>query len=198
VEITTEVTAAEGTERAAQLARQRAALVESRAKKLRDADPARGGLRRSVLAEAAIAVLILAVTTVLSGSEPGRAAEEPIAASSGGGPALLSLPYDTGGPNGKGTASIHLDPARTGNNLLHLSVTDASGKPLDIPEVDIAFTLPVKSLGPIPVRLQHAGTGAWAATGLQLPMPGQWQLSVTVRTDAIDETTVTKSVMISG
>jgi copper transport protein len=205
VEITTEVTAAEGTERAAQLARQRAALVESRAKKLRDADPARGGLRRSVLVEAAIAVLILAVTTVLSGSEPGRAAEESIGTSSGGnaavndgGPALLSLPYDTGGPNGKGTVSIHLARVRTGSNLLHLGTTDASGKPLDVPEVDIAFTLPAKSLGPIPVRLQHAGTGEWAATGLELPMPGQWQLSVTVRTDAIDETTVTKNVTISG
>jgi copper transport protein len=198
VEIPTEVTAAEGTERAAQLARQRAALAANRAKKLRNVDPACGGLRRSALAETTIAVLILAVTTILSGSEPGRAAEESIAASSAGGPALLSLPYDTGGPNGKGTASIHLDPARTGNNLLHLSVTGASGKPLDVPEVDIAFTLTAKSLGPIPVRLQHTDTGVWATTGLQLPMPGQWQLSVTVRTDAIDETTVTKSVIIGG
>ncbi|MBV9022458.1 MAG: copper resistance protein CopC [Streptomycetaceae bacterium] len=204
VEITTEVTAADNPERAAQLARQRAALTAERAKKLRDADPARGSLRRSVLAEAAIAVLILAVTTMLSSSEPGRTAEEAITASSGGnaalggGSALFSLPYDTGGPNGKGAASIHLAPARTGPNLLHLSVTDASGKPLDVPKLDIAFTLPAKSLGPIPVRLRHADTGEWVATGLQLPMPGQWQLSVTVRTDAIDETTVTRNVTIDG
>ncbi|MCQ4083177.1 FixH family protein [Streptomyces sp. RB6PN25] len=199
-----EATTAEDPERAAQLARQRAALAAGRAKKLRDADPARGGLRRSVLTEAAIAVLVLAVATVLSGSEPGRAVEESIAASGGaaggaaGGPVLLSIPYDTGGPDGKGTAGVHLDPARTGNNVLHLSVTDASGKPVDVPEVDVALTLPAKNLGPIPVTLRHVATGEWAATSLQLPMPGQWQLSVTVRTDDIDETTVARNVAVGG
>jgi copper transport protein len=198
----TETTTADRPERSAQLARQRVALAANRAKKLRDADPARGGLRRSALAEAAIAVIVLAVTTVLSGSEPGRAAEESIAASGGsavaGGPALLSIPYDTGGPNGKGAASLHLDPARTGSNVLHLSVANAAGKPLDVPEVNVAFTLPAKGLGPIPVTLRHADTGEWVATNLQLPMPGQWQLSVTVRTDAINETTVARNVAVGG
>ncbi len=195
--------------RAAQLARQQAALDTATARRKRDADPAGAGLRRSVLAEAAIAVVVLAVTTVLSGSEPGRAVEESAAAAPGspagvpagvpssGGQVLANLPFDTGGPKGKGDAGVHLDPARTGANQLHLTVTDPVGDPQDVPEVDVAFTLKARNIGPLPVRLRHTAPGSWAATGLQLPMPGEWQLAVTVRTSDIDEVTVTKNVAIN-
>ncbi len=63
-------------ERAAQLARQRAALTATKKKRIRDADPSVPGLRRSVLAEAAVAVVLLAVTTMLTSTEPGRTEEE--------------------------------------------------------------------------------------------------------------------------
>lgn len=192
--------------RAAQLARQRSALTRTTARKRRDADPAMTGLRRSVLVEVAVAVLVLAATTMLSGTEPGRAVEEAAAAgraggasgapASGGGPVLLSLPYDTGGPKGKGNLGVHLTPARTGSDEMHLTVTDPVGDPVDVPEVDASLTLRARNLGPLPVRLRHTGPGSWAATGLQLPMPGSWQLAVTVRTDAIDEVTVTRNVEI--
>ncbi|MDF3290858.1 copper resistance CopC/CopD family protein [Streptomyces silvisoli] len=189
--------------RAAQLARQRAALATARARRRRDADPARTGLRRSVLAEAAVAVIVLAVSTVLSGTEPGRAVEEAAAAGAApgavpvsGGPVFAAIPYDTGGANGKGTASVHIDPARTGSNELHLILTDPAGNPVDVPEVDLSFTLRSRGIGPLPVKLSHAGTGAWTAESVQLPMAGQWQLSLTVRTSDIDEVTETKNVAI--
>lgn len=189
--------------RAAQLARQRAALATARARRERDADPARAGLRRSVLAEAAIAVAVLAVTTVLSGSEPGRAAEQAAAAGTApsgtpayAGPVFVRLPYDTGGPKGRGTASVHLDPARTGHNELHLVLSDPAGNPVNVPEVRVAFTLPSQQLGPLTAKLAPFDTGQWAATDVQLPVPGRWQLAVTVRTSDIDEVTVTKEVTI--
>ncbi|GAA1911461.1 copper resistance protein CopC [Streptantibioticus ferralitis] len=189
--------------RAAQLARQHAALATARVRKRRDADPGRTGLRRSVLAEAAVAVVVLAVSTVLSGTEPGRAVEQAAAAAAApgavpvsGGPVFAAIPYDTGGPNGKGIASVHLDPARTGDNELHLIITDPAGNPVDVPEVDLSLTLRSKNIGPLPVKLSHAGTGAWTAISVQLPMPGQWQLSLTVRTSDIDEVTETKNVAI--
>ncbi len=189
--------------RAAQLARQRAALATARARRRRDADPARTGLRRSVLAETAVAVLVLAVSTVLSGTEPGRAVEQaaaagpaPGAVAVSGGPVFAAIPYDTGGANGKGTASVHIDPARTGSNELHLVLTDPAGNPVDVPEVDLSFTLRSRGIGPLPVKLSHAGTGAWTAQSVQLPMAGQWQLSLTVRTSDIDEVTETKNVAI--
>ncbi|MFD5416671.1 copper resistance protein CopC [Streptomyces sp. NPDC127069] len=187
--------------RAAQLARQRAAREKALENQVRDADPGRSGLRRSVLAEAAVAVVLLAVTTVLTSTEPGRAVEQ----EAGRGSAStavpdravkISLPYDTGGQNGKGTIRLELDPGRVGANTLHLWADGTDGKPVDLPEVKISFTLPAKEIGPLPVAPDRDAPGHWTASGVQLPLAGEWRIDVTVRTSDIDQTTVQKNVKI--
>ncbi|MFD6528520.1 copper resistance CopC/CopD family protein [Streptomyces sp. NPDC060184] len=187
--------------RAAQLARQRAALTATQERKARDADPTRSGLRRSVLVETGIAVILLAVTTILSSTEPGRTEEEAartntVAAPAVAQPVTVSLPFDTGGLNGKGEVQLDLSPGRTGSNDLHLWVEDGKGTALDVPEVRIALTLEAKDIGPLPVVPDRLAEGHWAASGVQIPMAGEWKLAVTVRTSDIDETTVTKNVKI--
>ncbi|MER5629307.1 copper resistance CopC/CopD family protein [Streptomyces nitrosporeus] len=190
-----------GPERAAQLARQRAALAATRQRRARDADPDRSGLRRSVLVETGIAVVLLAVTTVLTSTEPGRTEEE--AARSGaaaaapvtGGPVGLSLPFDTGGVNGKGTVRLDIDPGRTGANDVHLWIDGPDGA-MDVPEVKLALTLEARDIGPLPVVPDRIAAGHWAASGVRIPMAGDWDLSVTVRTSDIDQTTVDTNVKI--
>ncbi|MBC2865827.1 copper resistance CopC/CopD family protein [Streptomyces mexicanus] len=189
--------------RAAQLARQRAAVDAARRKRLRDADPNRFGLRRSVLAEAAVAVVVLAVTTVLTQTEPARTQEEATAAtsssassSSSAGTVTLDMPFDTGGENGKGVVRLDLDPARVGGNELHVYVERPDGRPFDIPEIKVALTLTSKNIGPLPVAPEHITTGHWAASGVQIPMAGDWKVAVSVRTSDIDEVTVTKNAQI--
>ncbi|MER6305592.1 copper resistance protein CopC [Streptomyces sp. NPDC001657] len=188
--------------RAAQLARQQAALRTARSKRLRDADPERLGLRRSVLAEASVAVVLLVVTTVLTATEPART-EEAVKAVSGGQsatvnqPQVLTVPFDTGGPGGKGTARIDLDPGRSGNaNELRLRISDPKGRAKDVPEVKIEFTLRAKKLGPLTVVPRHTGKGHWRASGVLLPVPGRWQLSLLVRTSDIDQVTEFRNVKI--
>ncbi|UPZ30063.1 copper resistance protein CopC [Streptomyces sp. LRE541] len=191
-----------GGKRAAQLARQRAAVATARDKRLRDADPLRSGLRRSVLAEAGVAVVLLAVTTVLTSTEPGRTEEEAKAATAAAsaeqtGEALsLDIPFDTGGEDGKGIARVELDPARVGGNDMHVYVERPNGKAFDIPEVKIAFTLKAKDIGPLPVVPDRIATGHWTASGVQIPMAGSWQIEVTVRTSDIDQVTVDKNAQI--
>ncbi|MBR8642522.1 copper resistance protein CopC/CopD [Streptomyces tuirus] len=193
-------------ERAAQLARQRAARDAARQKRLRDADPNRFGLRRSVLAEAGIAVVLLAVTTVLTQTEPGRTEQEAKAATSNSasssadpgasGALTLNMPFDTGGEDGKGIVTIDLDPARVGSNEMHVYVERPNGRAFDIPEVKVDFTLAAKDIGPLPVVPDHIATGHWSANGVQIPMAGDWKVDVTVRTSDIDEVTVTKNAQI--
>ncbi|MFR9794532.1 copper resistance CopC/CopD family protein [Streptomyces sp. MS06] len=191
-------------ERAAQLARQRAAREAALRRRLRDADPNRSGLRRSVLAEAAVAVVLLAVTTLLTQTEPGRTAEQARAAASAALPAttaspaqqVLDMPFDTGGRNGKGVISIGLAPARPGRNTMHLLVTDSDGRPLDVPEIKAAFTLKARDLGPLSVVPDHIATGHWSASGVQLPLAGVWKVAVTVRTSDFDQVTVSKNAQI--
>ncbi|WP_175411284.1 copper resistance CopC/CopD family protein [Streptomyces sp. TRM64462] len=188
--------------RAAQLARQRAAVESARRRRVRDSDPARAGLRRSVLAEAAVAVVVLGVTTALTATEPGRAqerADQVRAASSTAvpdRPVDVELPYDTGGPGGTGTVRLNLDPGRSGGNTLRLAVQGADGKPRDVPELKVSFTLDAQEIGPLPVELERTAVGQWQARSAQLPMPGEWRVRVTVRTSDIDQTTIDKNVKI--
>ncbi|MEV0183686.1 copper resistance protein CopC [Streptomyces sp. NPDC050625] len=198
--------AAGDSERAAQLSRQRAAVDATRQKRLRKADPNRFGLRRSVFVEAGVAVVLLAVTTVLTQTEPGRTEQEAKAAtsssssssssSSTSGALTLDMPFDTGGKDGKGVVRLDLDPARVGGNEMHVYVQRPNGRAFDIPEVKVAFTLEAKKIGPLPVTPDHIATGHWAADGVQIPMAGEWKIAVTVRTSDIDQTSVSKNAQI--
>ncbi|MFC5662929.1 FixH family protein [Kitasatospora misakiensis] len=213
--------------RRAQLDRQRAARAN--ADRDRGLTPTRAGLRRSVLAEAAVAVAVLVVTTLLTNSPPGRVAGEIAAGSANGAPATaggtaggttgaatggttggapapqtvpgrtveLKLPYDTKGrtPNAKGTATVTLNPAATGSNEVHLKLDGTDGSPVEVPEVELAFTLPDRDLGPLTVPLTPEGTGRWTGTA-QLPLAGNWVVSVVVRSSDIDQTTEIKQLKI--
>jgi copper transport protein len=193
-----------GSERVTQLARQNAALVTARQKRLRNADPSRSGLRRSVLAEAGVAVVLLAVATILTSTEPGRTAEQEAgptgAAATAAAPAAtirLSMPFDTGGRNGKGVVKLTLDPNPSGARVLRIDVNGPDGRPMDVPEVRAAFTLkgPMQ-MGPLPIVPGRVSPGHWTAENIRIPMPGDWQLQVTVRTSDIDETSVEQNVKI--
>ncbi|MCI0384785.1 copper resistance protein CopC [Streptomyces sp. CNQ085] len=193
-------------ERATQLARQRAAVEAARRRRERDADPARAGLRRSVLAETAVAAAVLAVTTLLTAAEPARtaaasdtasgtAAEQRQGGGKGGpgsgrrGPLVVTVPFDTGGPDGAGRAQLLLEPGGSGGNSLLVRTTAPGGEPLDVPEVRVSFTLPAREIGPLAATLERTGEGRWSDSGLQLPLPGTWEAAVTVRTSDIDQVT---------
>ncbi|MEY9870736.1 copper transport protein [Streptacidiphilus sp. MAP12-33] len=187
-------------ERAAQLARQAKARAQARQRKDREAAPARGMLLRSVTLEAVFAVVVLGLTTALTNSPPGRsvAEQQAVAAAASRGPVDVTIPYDTAGSTrgARGKVTIDIDPARTGQNTLHAYLYDSTGKPVDVPEIDIALTLKAQNLGPLGVKLDHLDIGHYGTTALQLPMPGQWILAVTVRSDDIDEATVTTPITV--
>ncbi|MGX1475921.1 UNVERIFIED_CONTAM: copper transport protein [Streptomyces canus] len=198
-----------GSKRAAQLARQQAAMDTARQKRTRDADPNRFGLRRSVLAEAGVAVVLLAVTTVLTQTEPGRTEEDAKAAkaassssssssdaSGTSGALTLDMSFDTGGTDGKGVVTVDFDPARVGGNEMHVYVQRPNGRAFDIPEVKVALTLEAKKIGPLTVTPDRIATGHWSASNVQIPMAGDWKVAVTVRTSDIDQTTVSKNAQI--
>jgi copper transport protein len=180
-----------------QLARQEQARAAAAARRAREAAPARGMLLRSTLLEALLAVVVLVVTTLLTNAPPGRAVAEAQAASR---PVSATVAYDTGGATdgAKGRVRVEIDPARVGTVAVQAYVTDAAGRPVDVPELDLALTLPARNLGPLAVKPAKAGTGHWTATGVDLPMAGTWTLSVSVRSDAIDEITATAQVRIGS
>ncbi|MEU9167094.1 copper resistance protein CopC [Streptomyces sp. NPDC048420] len=159
----------------------------------------RNGLRRSVLAEVAVGVVVLVLSTVLSGTLPGRAQAEAAesAPASGGLPAasVTNVPFAVGGASGK--VQITLDPGRTGLNSVQAIVFAADGGLATIPELRLSFTLPAKEIGPIDAEVKDKG-GYWGTNDLTLPLAGDWRMKATIRVSDVDQISVTKTVRIVG
>ncbi|MFF4062282.1 copper resistance CopC/CopD family protein [Streptomyces sp. NPDC001668] len=159
----------------------------------------RHGLRRSVLAEVAVGVVVLVLSTVLSGTLPGRAQAEAAEAgpATGGLPAasLTELPFAVGGASGK--VQVTLDPGRTGDNSVQAIVYAADGGLATVPELRLSFTLPAKQIGPIDAHVKNRG-GYWGTNDLTLPLPGDWRMKATIRVSDVDQISVTRTVRIVG
>lgn len=158
----------------------------------RPAPGAADTLRRTVRAEAVIAAVVLALTAVLVDAEPGRIVE-----AARPHPVHRSVDYDTGGPRGRGSLDVSVEPGLVGANTVRLRVRGVGGAITDIPGVRASAWLPDRDLGPLPVVLRREGPGRYAGL-VRLTLPGSWQLAVTVRTSDIDQTTVRIPLDISG
>lgn len=135
-------------------------------------------LRRSVFAEVALALAVLAVTALLVNAVPAKqAASQP-----------FSQSFNTLGVQ----VNAIVAPARTGpGNQFHFYVLGRLGQPVAIPELDAAISLPSEGIGPIAIPLVVAAPGHYRATDVTIPVAGDWILKLTVRTTAIDENVVT-------
>lgn len=147
-----------------------------------------GKLRWSVALEAMIAAAVLAVTAVLVNTPTAREAFTP--------PASAVVAFDTGGPGGRGHVSITVSPAVPGPNQVRISVTGSAGRPYLPKQIEAFLVLAARHLGPLSVPLGSYGPGRYASGAVTLPVIGQWQLRITVRSDAFDETTVAVPVPI--
>jgi copper transport protein len=137
-------------------------------------------LRRSVLVELAVAAVVLALSAVLVGTPPARAAvAQPI-------DVLLPL---QGSAGTDGTTQVSVDPARPGANTLHVYLLDDAGRPTQPADIRVTLTEPEQELGPLAVDLQPAGPGHYVGDGMSIPGAGTWTLTVTVRTDEFTATT---------
>jgi copper transport protein len=145
-------------------------------------------LRRSVAAELAVAVVILALTAVLVNTATGREAYAPTVSA--------SQPFNTGGPGGAGTVHVFAAPARLGPNTIEVYFTTAGGQAYVPAQVTAALYFPAKGLGPLPVTLTRTAPGQYRAQDATVTFTGGWTLQVIVRSDAFDETSVTFQVEI--
>ncbi|MEU2285406.1 copper resistance protein CopC [Streptomyces sp. NPDC013178] len=163
----------------------------------------RRALRRSVLAEVAVSVVVLGLTTVLTGTLPARAEAEAATTEQAAGLPVASVtmvPFDMSTPDNpglRGTVQITIDPARVGDNSVQAVVYGPDNGFVSIPELRVSFTLPSKDVGPLDAKLTDRG-GYWSATSVNLPIPGDWEMKVTVRVSDIDQVTETKTVRVVG
>ncbi|WP_155926945.1 copper resistance CopC/CopD family protein [Mycolicibacterium sp. CBMA 234] len=119
-------------------------------------------LRRTVPVETALAVLVLLVTTVLTGEPPARTTY---------GPEL--------------TATAALDQGRQAQ--VHLATTRRGAIPVDVTVVGgtrvlgLRGTLSSAEIASLPVRFTAGPDGRWHSTYATAPRPGLWTLQLTVQ-----------------
>ena len=149
-----------------------------------------GKLRRSVLVEVILVAAILAVSAVL--------VNLPTARESFSQPTSATVQVNPSG-NPAGTDQLHavVAPAVLGPNAIDLSLTTRDGKPYTPVQVTASLYFPARRIGPFTVNLTRAGPGRYhAARAALFTITGHWQLLVTIRSDAFDETTVAIPVTI--
>jgi copper transport protein len=139
-------------------------------------------LRRTLRAEVALVVTVLAVTGALTGYAPPTAATAATA-----GPVSVT--------QGMGPLDVRMtiDPARVGPNAVHMYLFKAAdGVPFTgTKELKVEATLASRGIGPLDLTLHRAGPGHYVADAVTLSPGGDWKLAVTDRVSDFDEYTTT-------
>ncbi|MCF6512146.1 copper resistance protein CopC [Blastococcus sp. MG754427] len=132
-------------------------------------------LRRSLLVEAVLAAVVLALSAVLVATPPARTALAQ--------PVEVVLPLQ--GSSGASTGSVQLtvEPARPGENALHVYLFDDAGRLTQPAEIRLTLTERSQQIGPLDVALEPAGPGHYVGDGMSIPGAGTWTLTATVRLD---------------
>ncbi|MEA2420820.1 MAG: copper transport protein [Thermoleophilaceae bacterium] len=140
-------------------------------------------LRRSLRAEIALMVAVLAVTAALVSYAPPVGATGPFSADAVLGPARLELT---------------VDPARAGSNGVHLYLFDRrTGRQWDrSKELTVTARLPDREISPLQLDSQKAGPGHYVIRRAELAPRGDWRLDVNSRVSAFDEYTAQIQVPI--
>jgi copper transport protein len=148
-----------------------------------DGRPQLRRLRLSVGLETLLLIGVLVASALLVTSDPARS-------SAPAGPVATTI---TVGPDHVRVSAVP-DGARRVE--VTLDVTDAEGSPTEPREIGASLSLDSEQVGPLPITLEASGRGH--RTGrVSVPLSGDWELAVTVRTSAIDEATGYVDVPVS-
>ena len=144
-----------------------------------------GVLRRLVVAEVAVAVVIVAVTSLLVDANPG-----------GAGAASAAGPFDETVVVEDVLVNLVAVPGTVGPTDFHLYVDDPGGGLT--PPLEVTGTLSSGEVTGVEVPFVAAGPGHWSAYDVDLPIAGQWELAIDVLLTEVDEISTTFTIPIGG
>jgi copper transport protein len=140
-------------------------------------------------------LLVVAVTAVLVNRSPVEASATPTGPTvTVPAPDAVEVPLSSGA----GTARYVLSPARTGQNQIELTLTDASGapiEPVEVPTVDL--TEPTLGVGPLRPIVHPIQPGLFHVIA-DIPIAGTYDMEIRVRTDEFTSVQAASQVVIAG
>jgi copper transport protein len=142
-------------------------------------------LRRSMVAEVALAAVVIAATALLVNIAPARVA------------AGLEGPFITDVRIGSDNLNVIVDPNRVGENEVHLTVTEPNGAATEVEAMRVLFRMPSEGIGPLIGEGVRLAPGHYVVQGRQLSVAGGWTLEVVARTGRFDEERTTVRVTVN-
>jgi hypothetical protein len=130
----------------------------------------------------AIAVVILAVTSVLVATTPARIAYRP-----------SEVRTVRAGPD---TVQLSVVPVGGHALDLHLYVFGADALPADVVAMRAVAEQSGSPIGAVSIPLVPAGTGHFVAGRVLLPHPGRWNVQLRVQVSEFDDYPVTTTVTV--
>lgn len=145
-------------------------LLKPRIERAADAS-ALGTLRRVVMVEVVLGVVVLGLTALLVNLPPARVE------------AGVSGPFIDDVALGESNLNVVIDPNEVGQNIVHLTATTPSGTPSEIKSMKVRFSMPAEDIGPITSDGRELAPGHFVVEGRQLSVPGEWVLEIEARID---------------
>ncbi|MFN8034929.1 MAG: copper resistance protein CopC [Acidimicrobiia bacterium] len=139
-------------------------------------------LRRAVAAELLIGIAVLVVTALLVNAAPGES--------------VASGPYAKTLETSKLWFDVQVAPAKAGVNELHLTISDPTGRGATPQNVSVRFALPSHGIAPITIPLERITASHYVAPDANLPIAGDWRMTVAARVGGTDEVAVSDTVTI--
>lgn len=139
-------------------------------------------LRRSVATELVIGIVVVAVTALLVNAPPAR--------SQATGPYVKTL------ETSKAWFDVQVIPARAGLNEMHFTISDPTGRGNTVQDFKVQFELPARGIAPIIVPLERITLGHYLAPRADIPISGNWTMTITALVSATEEVRVTDTVPI--
>ncbi len=147
-------------------------------------------LRARVALELVLAIAVLIVTSILVAAPP--------AVSITSGPASVTL------QSSKLWIDVVVSPGQAGRNDVHLYALNPNGGPLALPTGPLAtdrtfsaeIALPSRRIAPIPIPLRRLGPDHAYAPSVNLPIAGQWRITVRILLSETDETVLTGNITL--
>jgi copper transport protein len=140
-------------------------------------------LRRHVGLEAVIAVVILSIAALLVNAAPAVSANE-------SGVSGVTLRSD------QLRVEVTATPGTPGRNEMHFTAFSPEGAPLaiqqsgglsEVGEFQASASLPSRGIAPIVIPVRRAGPGHWIGSAVNLPIRGDWNLTIRVLLTETDQ-----------
>lgn len=143
----------------------------------------RRALRRSVAAEAVLAVAVLVITSFLVAADPSRT--------------IGSTGFSQSKVVNGTVIEVSGSPARTGPVDFHLYASDTSVGLTAKLDASAELALPERGIAPLKLALATEGRAHWSAYNVEVPIRGTWKLVVTIGLSTFEVRTTTFSIPIS-